>query len=245
MSIEPTVLVETPTQASEPETTPEETVQTTEEVAITPEDTKPEAERPNRSQERIRDTIAQKKEAERIAYEKSQEADYWKAQALANQPIQTEEYDGVTDEGIDPQKFAQSLEAKLIKKFEELQGKTLTQSQFSRELSEASKDPIMRSEVAQRSVTRIINSENVSPLQALELYKEEMQELKTSMANSSQVRNEAGQLVRQETANPSSARGSSGGDKNFTREQIASMDMDTYTKNATEINRQLNKGLIR
>lgn len=252
---DPTVSVEQPTPESAPETTPVEEPSHQDEAPAeqqTEEPAKPTEERPSRADERIRDTIAKKKEAERMVVEKTQEADYWKAQALANRPTQTEDYtlEGVTDEGIDPVTYAKSLEKrleeKIFKKMEERQGVSQTQAQFNKELYEAKSDPVMKSEAAQRAVSRIIDADKVSPLEALAIYKEEQTELEQERSLKSKSRNEAGQFVRQETSTPSTGRGTnSSTGSNFTREQVDTMSLSEYEKNRDEINRQMAAGLIK
>lgn len=241
---EPTVLTENPVVESEPQINPAEAI-SPEIPAESSDEVKPVEEHQSRARERIQDTIAQKKEAERIAAEKSQEAQYWKAQALANQPVESDELDGVTDEGIDPVKYAKSLKEQILKEVKEAQGISQSQNQFNKELAEVATDPIMKSKTAQMAVSRIINADKVSPTIALDMYKEELEEIRQEVILNNKVRNEAGQFVRQETASPSIGRGTSGSSTYFTKEQIQNMSMDEYKKNIDEINSQMNRGLIK
>jgi hypothetical protein len=245
---EPTVLVEETTQVSEPEATP---VETPEEITETPaseevvEPEKPTEERQSRSQERIREKIAEAKSAKEAAAQATQEAEYWKAQALANKVTAVEDdLEGVTDEGIDPKLFAKSLEAKVLQRVQEMQGLTAQQQKVMAEEYEVSSQPEMKDEFFRKQVLRTAKAEGLSPWEAFDSVKEELAE-REKVQSDPKVRDEAGKFVRKETTTPATGRSSSGSESYFTRSQIDEMDSATYVKNIDEINKQLARGLIK
>ena len=163
-------------------------------------------------------------------------------QAFQGQRVATQEpqYDGVTDEGIDPKKFADSI----MKQATAQANQTSTQQvQFQIDIIEVRKDPVMKSRVAQEHVSSLIN-QGIRPTEALEIYKDDLKTIKTEALEEAKNRKEANAAAREGTTVPASGK-SSTPSGTFTWAQIDSMPMDDYRKNQTEIKRQAAAGLIK
>ena len=183
----------------------------------------------DKANERIRDLIEQRN------------ALAAQLQAAQGQRTQQEfQPDGVTDEGIDPKKFADSL----MRQAALQANQTSTQQvQFQVEIMEVRKDPVMKSRVAQEHVSSLIN-QGIKPTEALEIYKDDLKTIKAEALEEQKNRKEANAAAREGTTVPASGK-SATPSGTFTWAQIESMPMDDYRKNQAEIKRQAAAGLIK
>ena len=182
-----------------------------------------------RAQERITDLVRERNELRREleAARASREA------PARNQPPQL---DGVTDEGIDPARYAESLLRN---------ARTEAQRAVAFEVQhlEAMKDPAMKGEYAQLQVSSLIDR-GYSPLEALDAYKEQMAEIEKETDRKRRERDEAGRFAR-DASGISPAGKASALPGSFTNAQIDAMSLDEYRQNEKEIKRQQAAGLIK
>lgn len=222
MDEETSVSVEETTEVSQPETNAEVTeAQETEEVEESSEETENTAEvkteKPkSRASERIRELIAQKKALEARLQEKEP---------------QIEGYD---DTGIDPTKFAQSLEKKAS-----LTANKAAQSTVEYYIAEK-EFPLVKENTFVRSRAGELVDQGYSPVQAAELASLEWQETTGQEAKKVVQRQKANQNLRNGAQIPSAGKkvASNG---NFTRAEIAAMKPQEYVKNQAAIQAQLEK----
>ena len=215
------------------DSSPEENTDTTDSSEDTSADAPLKADKGTRDKanERIRDLVEQRNAlaAQLQAVQQGQRPQY--------QPPQ---FDGVTDEGIDPQKFAASLQAQTLQQTRDV---TNAQVAFQLEIVEVRKDPVMASQVAQEHVSSLINS-GIKPTEALEIYKDDLKRIEAEVLAKSKTRKEANDATREGTTISSSGK-SSAPSGTYTWAQIDSMPMDEYRKNQAEIKRQVAAGLIK
>lgn len=202
------------------DTSSDETDNTSEETL---EAEKPEVKKPNRAQERIRETISRAKRAE-------QERDYYKSLAEGRQ-ARTQDDDGVDDTGIDPTKFAQSLERRTLGKAEQLVTTRLEAIQAEQDFPELKSSRIFQ------NLAKAYVSEGHTPYEAAMLAKEDYDaELKTRVEDKAK-RQTADRNLRSATFSPSGTT-THKADSDFTEAQIASMSRDEYEKNLPKILKQ-------
>lgn len=183
----------------------------------------------NKAQERIRDVIASRKKAEA-------ERDYWRNQAESKNST----LDGVTDDGIDPQKFAKSLQDQTVKA---AVAAATQQATFQAEIAQVRTDPLMAKELHQIQVSNLIG-QGYSPSEALSVYKEELKELEADILASDKSRRSADAKAKASGTVPSGTRAKQAS-SSFTMAEIDKMDTDTYRQNQAEIKRQMAAGLIK
>lgn len=181
--------------------------------------------------ERIRDLIEQRNNS-------ASELAAIKGTLTTYQP--TPQYDGVTPDGIDPEKFAQSLRQDLARQNQAL---TQNQVQFQIAIMEVRKDPVMKSKVAQEHVSSLIN-QGIRPEEALEIYKDDLKTIEAELLAKNKTRKSATDATREGTSISSTGR-SSAPSGTFTWSQIESMPIAEYKANQTEIKRQAQAGLIK
>ena len=150
------------------------------------------------------------------------------------------EYEGVTSEGIDPEKFAASLQQNTL-----AQTKQITQNEvaFQVELMEVRKDPVMKSLVAQEHVSSLINR-SIRPLEALEIYKDDLKKIEAEFLERNKSRKEATSNTREGTTVISSGKTTTQSGL-YTMAQVDAMPIAEYKKNVVEIKRQLAAGLLK
>ena len=224
---EESVQVEETTEVSQPEVNTEETEALTEETQEqSSEETETTAEvetevapepKVSRANERIRELVAQKKELE--------------AQLKSREP----EIEGVDADGIDPNKFAESL----IKKAESVADRKYS---YNKAIDEAThKFPeVTENDLVGTRATALM-SEGYSPVQAAEIATLEWREQIEKETKKSAQRQQAGAKVRQQASLQSAGKSSPTGSGSFTRSEITNMSASEYTKNAKAINAQLEK----
>jgi len=192
---------------------------------------KPDKSSRDKANERIRDLIEQRNA---LAAQVS---------VLQNQGKREESavLDGVTDEGIDPQKYAASL----LKRAQD-QTAQLTNSQVAFQLSilEVQRDPVMKSKVAQEHVSSLINH-GFKPTEALEIYKDDLKTIEAEILERTKARKEATAATREGTTITASGKSSTAPSGTFTWQQVESMPIAEYKKNQAEIKRQAAAGLIK
>lgn len=186
---------------------------------------------PDKANERIRELIEQRNNlAAQLRAAQSQGA-----------PDKTDStFEGVTPEGIDPEKFAAGLEKRLAGNTAALANQQVL---FQVQLVEVRKDPVMKSKVAQEHVSSLIN-QGFTPTDALEIYKDDLKTIEAEILEKNKVRKEATAASRQGTTLPSSGK-TSAPSGTFTWEQVDKMPMEEYAKNQAEIKRQAAAGLIK
>lgn len=149
--------------------------------------------------------------------------------------------DGVTPEGIDPEKYAASVEARARAGARD---ESARMANFTREMDRAiAAHPILKdNEVAQLQVSALIN-QGYSPMEAAEIYMEDRRSIEEEARSTKADRKEAGDAARKDAVVP--AAGKAPKTTAFTEAQIAAMDNETYKKNQAEIKRQWAAGLIK
>jgi len=225
MEEEKSVEVEETTEESQPEEKPEETEASEEasEDTSSEETEKPaevETEKPqkeSRASGRIRELISQKKELE--------------AQ-LAEAP--KPQLEGIDETGIDPNRFAESV----IKQAEEKSDKRYS---YNRALDEATRQfpEVADNQLVGTRATALM-SEGYNPIQAAEIATLEWNEQVGKATAKSTQRQNAGAKMRQ-GASMSAGKSNQAGSSSFTRADIDKMTPQEYTKNAKQIQTQIEK----
>lgn len=218
MEEETSVEVEETTEESLPETNAEESEaleETTQESNTSSEETettaKEEAEKPkSRASERIRELIAQKKALEAR--------------------VQKREIEGVDETGIDPTRFAQSVE--------ERAGQSAAETAKAEiEYYRAEQDfPLVKDNTMVRSRAAVLVDDGYSPYQAAEIASLEWTE-----STGGNKRQKASASMRQSTQIPSAGKTNVKTSDTFTRSEIANMSPQEYVKNQKAIQDQLEK----
>jgi len=224
MEEENSVEVDETTEDSQPEANEEAESTSEDEDAsedITSEETEKPVEKPktSRANERIRELVSQKKALESQLKEKAQ-------------------LEGVSDDGIDPAKFGQSIMTNASNEARQA-------AQFEIEKLEAIKKYsfLENSQPAQLQVSRLIN-DGFSPLQAAELVSIEREQMMQEASENQKARAQAEVKLKKESQVDKAGR-SAKSEGVFTMKQIEKMDVTTYRENIDEINRQLEAGLIK
>lgn len=218
------VTVEETTEVIEPETTTEETTgaeasdedTTSEETTEIPAEAEEvEAEKPkrtSRASERIRELVAQKKELE--------------AQLKRRAPL-----DGVDETGIDPERFAQSIEIRSSQATAETLEYYKAENEF----------PLVKDNTMVRSRAAVLVDDGYTPIQAAEIATLEWNESIGNSAAESAKRKNANAKMRQNTQIPSAGKSIKTSDSSFSRAEIDRMSPQDYVKNASAIQAQLEK----
>lgn len=216
------------------DSSPDDNTDTSESSQDTPADAPLKADKGTRDKanERIRDLVEQRN---------ALAAQLQAVQQGQRPQVQQPQFDGVTDEGIDPQKFAASLQAQTLQ-----QTRDVTQAQvaFQFEIMEVRKDPVLASKVAQEHISSLIN-QGIKPTEALEIYKDDLKRIEADVLARAKNRKEANEATREGTTISSSGKSSERNTGSYTWAQIDSMPMDEYRKNQAEIKRQVAAGLIK
>lgn len=220
MEEEMSVEVEETTGESQPEVNTEEAEAPEAEAEESSEETgntaeaEPEApKRTSRASERIRELVAQKKELE------------------ARLQKQTPQLEGVDETGIDPERFAQSVERRATQTADEAARAALEYYKAETEF------PLVKDNTMVRSRASVLVDEGYTPTQAAEIATIEWNE---TTGNQSARRKEASAKMRQTTQIPSAGKAVQSSDT-FTRAEIAKMSSSEYVKNASAIQAQLEK----
>jgi len=229
MEEETSVSVEATTEESQPETSTEETTHVeaseedtaSEETIETPAETQEvETEKPrktSRASERIRELIAQKKALE------------------AQLQIRTEpQLEGVDDTGIDPTKFAQSLEKRANQTASNAAQSTVEYYIAEKEF------PLVKENTFVRSRAGELVDQNYTPLQAAEMASLEWQEITGQFAQKEVQRQKASQTLRQTSQIPQAGKKVESSSM-ISRAEIARMTPGEYVKNQSAIQTQLEK----
>jgi hypothetical protein len=221
MEEETSVEVEATTEESQPEAKPEETEASQDissEGTENTADVEPEAPKKSRANERIRELVAQKKELE--------------AQ-LAQAPETNIE--GVDETGIDPNRFAESVLKQAETKADQRYG-------YNRAIDEArQKFPeVAENELVGTRATALM-SEGYNPIQAAEIATLEWRDQVDKVKTKSAQRQSAGEKMRQGATMAQAGKSNKATGGSFTRSEIAKMSPAEYTKNAKQIQSQLEK----
>jgi len=218
MEEESSVEVEETTEESLPETNAEESEaseETSQESDTPSEETintaEEEAEKPkSRASERIRELIAQKK-------------------ALEAQ-VQRQEIEGVDETGIDPTRFAQSVEQRANQSAANIAQSTIDYYEAEREF------PLVKDNNMVRSRAAVLVDDGYTYRQAAEIATLEWNE-----ATGDNKRRQASTNLRQTTQIPSAGKTKVQSSDTFTRAEIAKMSPQEYVKNQNAIQAQLEK----
>lgn len=198
------------------EQTLDETSSTEQSEDITSEETieTPEVKRPSRAQERIRDLIREKKELERQL-----------------QTRQTDTLEGVTEDGIDPQIFAQSVLQKAAQQSQSTATAQIQALQAEQEFPELKTSKIFQ------TLAKGYVMEGYSPYEAAMMANEDYQEEVKATNEKAAKKVQADKTLRSATYTPTGTQQNKA-DHVFTDAEIAAMDHKTYEANRKKIFKQ-------